>query len=170
MLKPAILYKEQLEQKFKEVFYDLKYQYFTHGSMNNVPDIPNSNEKFHCFASVDEDGNVLGYVSYGVDWEAMTTVGFGAISFVPGGSVTYAYDLREAIDNIFMKFNFNRIEWWAYADNPAIRGYDAFIKRYGGSRVGYLHQNVKLLDGKVHDSIIYEVMRESYIAHRKGVK
>ena len=26
------------------------------------------------------------------------------------------------------------------------------------------------LDGKVHDSIIYEVLRENYIAHRKGVK
>lgn len=167
MLKPAVLYKEELEKKFKEVFYDLKYQYFTHGAMNNVPDIPDNNEKFHCFASVDENDNVIGYVSYGVDWEAMTTVGFGAISFVPGGSVIYAYDLRKAIDDIFMKFNFNRIEWWAYADNPAIRGYDAFIKRYGGSRVGYLHQNVKLLDGKVHDSIIYEILRENYLKNRK---
>lgn len=168
MLKPAILYKEELEDKFKEVFYDLKYQYFTHGAMNNVPEIPDSNEKFHCFASVDKKGNVLGYISYGVDWEAMTTCGFGAISFVPGGSVEYAYDLRKAIDNIFMKFNFNRIEWWAYSDNPAIRGYDSFIKRYGGRRAGFLKQNIKLLDGKLHDSIIYELLREDYIKNRRG--
>lgn len=167
MIKPAILYKKELEEKFKEVFYDLKFQYFTHGTMNDVPDIPDNNEKIHCFASVDENNEVLGFISYGVDWEAMTTTCFGAISFSPKGNVIYAQDLLRVVDNLFMKFNFNRVEWWAYADNPAIRGYDKLVKRFGGARVGYLKQNVKLLDGKVHDSIIYEILKENYIKNRK---
>lgn len=167
MLKPAQLYVEKLQDKFAEIFCDLKYQYFTHGTMNNIPEIPDNNRDNHLFVSVNKNDEVLGYISYGVDWEAMTTCSFGAISFVPGGSVEFANDLRKAIDNIFMKFNFNRIEWWAYADNPAIRGYDNFIKRYGGRRAGYLKQNVKLMDGKLHDTIIYEVMREDYIKYRR---
>ena len=65
--------------------------------------------------------------------------------------------------HIFVKFNYNRVEWWAYEDNPAIRGYDAFIKRCGGRRAGYLRQNIKLMDGKIHNSIIYEILREDYI-------
>lgn len=166
MLKPALLYKEELEKKFAETFYNLKYQYFYHGTANNIPEIPNSNKDFHCFASVNDKGEVLGYVSYGVDWESMCNVGFGAISFTEGGSVEYANDLRQAIDDIFCKYNFNRIEWWAYADNPAIRGYKSFIKRYGGKEAGYLRQNVKLMDGKLHDTIIFEVMRDDYLAAR----
>lgn len=167
MLKPAILYRGELENKFMEVFYDLKFQYYTHGTLNQIPEIPDNNEKSHCFASVDENNNVLGYISYGVDWEAMTAYCFGAISFTPAGNILFAYDLIQVVDNIFMKFNFNRIEWWAYADNPAIRGYDALIKRYGGIRAGYLKQNVKLLDGKLHDTIIYEILREDYIKNRR---
>lgn len=166
MIKPAILYKEELERKFKEIFYDLKFQYYTHGTFNNIPEIPNNNEKFHCFASVDENDNVIGYISYGVDWETMTTCGFGAISFAPAGNVLFAYDLRKVIDDIFVKFNYNRVEWWAYEDNPAIRGYDAFIKRCGGRRAGYLRQNIKLMDGKIHNSIIYEILREDYMKNR----
>lgn len=48
---------------------------------------------------------------YNVNYETMSVPSFGAISFIPCGSITYAHDLLEVINNIFMVYNFNRIEW-----------------------------------------------------------
>ena len=145
---------------FVEDFYGIVNDWSTKLKLESIED---DNSYLHSFVSVDESGDILGYICYGVNWTSVSVPSFGAISFVPGGSITYARDLLQCIDNIFMKYNFNRIEWWAAADNPAIRGYKNLCKRFGGREVGYLRQNTKLMDNKLHDSIIFEIMREDYI-------
>lgn len=56
----------------------------------------------------------------------------------------------------------NRIEWWCYADNPAIRGYRNFIKRHGGRECGYWRQIARLQDGQLHDSVSFEILEEEF--------
>lgn len=163
MLKSANLYKGELNSKLAETMYDMKYMYYHYVTSSNAPLIEDDNSYLHSFVSVDESGDILGYICYDVNWTLVSVLSFGAISFVPDGSITYVRDLLQCIDNIFMKYNFNRIEWWAAADNPAIRGYKNLCKRFGGREVGYLRQNTKLMDNKLHDSIIFEIMREDYI-------
>lgn len=52
------------------------------------------------------------------------------------------------------------MEWWGYKDNPAIKGYRKFIKRFGGRECGYMRQTSKLMDGKLHDSVMFEILKE----------
>ena len=46
------------------------------------------------------------------------------------------------------------------------KGYKKLIKKFGGKQVGKLTQNTRLLDGKLHDTVFYEIFREDYL--KKG--
>lgn len=52
----------------------------------------------------------------------------------------------------------NRISFRCYVDNPAIRGYRNFIRKHGGRECGYYRQNARLQDGKLHDSVEFEIL------------
>lgn len=56
----------------------------------------------------------------------------------------------------------NRISWFAYVENPAIRGYRNFIKKHGGRECGYYRQIAKLQDGKLHDSVCFEILASEF--------
>ena len=49
--------------------------------------IPDNNADSHCFVSVDKDDNVIGYISYNVDWSAMSADNWGIISFDKGNLI-----------------------------------------------------------------------------------
>lgn len=161
MLKPAQLYKEQLQRKNIESWYK-EENYFYHGSTTDYAiDIPDNNGNSHCFVSVDKNDNVIGYIAYSVDWSAMSADGWGMISF-DKGNIEFVKDLHQAIYDCFKKYHMNRISWNCYADNPAIRGYRCFIKRHGGRECAYFRQYTKLKDGKLHDSVSFEILAEEF--------
>ena len=54
-------------------------------------------------------------------------------------------------------------EFFVYADNPVLRIYQRFIKCYGGRQVGYLARS-SYFDGKYHDAIIFEILKEEFKA------
>lgn len=162
MLKPAQLYKEELEKKMFEIFYNEKYMYFFGDSGFNTFTIPNDTTNQHFFASVDKDNNLLGFVCYEVHRDVQSAYGFGALSFIEGGSVEFAIDLKQAVFDIFLKYGLNRMEWGCFVENPAIKGYRKFIKRYGGRECGYRRKANMLMDGKLHDSVTFEILREDF--------
>lgn len=162
MLKPAQLYKEQLEKLQYETWYSEGSKYYNGSVGFNEIKLWDNNCDCHQFVSVDKDDNVIGYICYAVDWTAMSVCNFGIISYKKG-SIEFAKDLYKAICNIFEVYHMNRIEWSAYADNPAIRGYRNFIKKHGGRECGYCRQVTKLQDGKLHDSVQFEILAEEFV-------
>lgn len=62
------------------------------------------------------------------------------------------------------------MSWYCIADNPAIRGYRNFIKRYGGNECGYYRQCTKLQDGKLHDTVIFEIISSEFKKEDKNEK
>jgi len=164
MLKNVKLYEEEAERKSKETWYDLKYQWWCGWCGTREFDFASDNYNSHCFASVDPKTNeVIGLMGYEVDWAAKSTSGFYAASFDESGRAIFAKDLLEMIDDIFMKYDFKRMEWRCWADNPAIRGYRKFCKRVGGREVGTLYRAGILLDGQIHDNVIFELLQEDYL-------
>ena len=159
MLKPAQLYKEELQQNYIETWYDLSYQYYHSSTGRGQLHIPNDSFDNCSFACVDKNDNVIGFFSYRIDWQAHCIYSIGIISFVPQ-NIILIKDVINHIKNLFINHNLNRVEWYAYTDNPAIRGYENIIKRFGGRKVGELHQANMLSDGKLHDTAIYEILRE----------
>ena len=67
------------------------------------------------------------------------------------------------LENILSQGYINRIEFFAYEDGPANKGYKKLVKKFGGKQVGKLTKNSRLLDGKLHDTVFYEVLREDYL-------
>jgi RimJ/RimL family protein N-acetyltransferase len=157
MLKPAQLYREQLQRKNTEAWYKPENIFWNGGTGDAEISLPDNNYERHCFVSVDKDDRVIGYISYNVDWSAMSAYGFGAISY-DKGNLVFARDLNTAICNLFEVYHLNRCAWCCFADNPAIRGYRNFIKRHGGKECGYMRQVAKLQDGKLHDSVDFEIL------------
>lgn len=165
MLRPAQLYEQQLRDKILSSWYDLDNIFYSGYEGNYIEELPKSNYGSHNFVSVDKDDNIIGYIKYYVNWDVMSADQFDIISF-DKGNVRFIRDLFTAVCDVFEKYHMNRIEFWCYADNPAIRGYRKFINRCGGREVGYVKQRTKLQDGKLHDSVIFEIMSNEFSNHK----
>lgn len=161
MLRPAQLYNGQLEKKNIESWYKPENIYWHGGTAEYTIDLPDNNGNCHCFVSVDKNDNVIGCISYNVDWVSMSADGFGIISF-DKGNIEFAKDLYIAICDCFEVYHLNRISWNCYADNPAIRGYRNFVKKHGGRECAYFRQYIKLRDGKLHDSVSFEILASEF--------
>ena len=167
MLKAAQLYKEQLEQKSIESWYKPENIYWHGGTAEYAIELSDNNGSRHCFVSVDKNNNVIGWISYNVDWISMSSDGWGIISFEKG-SMEFVKDLYQAICDCFEVYHLNRISWNCYADNPAIRGYRNFIKKHGGRECAYFRQYIRLRDGKLHDSVSFEILAEEFQSRSGG--
>ena len=169
MLKPALLYKEELLKKHYEHWYKPETSYYS-GLCNWSIKIEDNNEYVRQFVSVDKNNNVIGYIAYNVDWNVRSASQFGIISY-DKGNIEFVRDLYKTIYDLFFVNNFNRVEWWCFTDNPAVRGYKKFIKRFGGNIVGTVHKSCMFSDGSLHDSYIFEILKEDVIKQNsKNIK
>ena len=162
MLKPAQLYEEELQKKNVEIWYNEKYMYYSTTGMHTIQLEDNNCDK-HQFVSVDKNNNVIGYISYNVDWCALNADNFGIMSYEIG-NIEFIKDCYQVVYDLFKKYHMNRIGWFAFSDNPAVKGYKKFINKHGGKQCGYARQVCKLIDGKLHDVIEFEILAKEFQA------
>lgn len=166
MLKAGQLYIDRLNKIMMErVWYDPYYMFYGGTGHYNFEMTDNNVDK-HFFVSVDKEDRILGVVSYRIDWQARSAYNFGLMSFEKG-SFMFLADIQRVVYDIFYKYNLERMEWFCFADNPAKKLYDAFIKKIGGAVVGCFHRQAMLADGKLHDSVMYEILKEDLKMRRK---
>lgn len=163
MLKPAQLYKDELQKKLVETWYDEKYKYFYDTSGKNEIVLPDNCYYQRYFVSVDKNENILGYICYTYDDNSSYAKWFGIMCFEDSYCYEFIADVIRVIDDIFYKFNLNRIEFQCFAMNPVCDAYRRFIKKYGGREVATLRQTTKLMDGMFHDSILFEILFDDLI-------
>ena len=60
----------------------------------------------------------------------------------------------------------NKMEFFAFSDNPIIKHYYKFIDKFGGREIGIIKQTNMLMDGKLHDSAMFELFRDDYLKNR----
>lgn len=161
MLKPAQLYSTELNDKFTSSWYDISNIYYTGDTGFYDIELPDNNSNSHNFVSVDSDDNVIGYICYRVDWKSRSAYHFGIISF-DKGNLEFIKDVMIAVDECFTKYNLNRVEWICYEDNPAIKMYKHFIKHHGGVQSAYHREVALLMDGKLHNSVEFEILKSEY--------
>lgn len=161
MLKPAQLYAEKLQEENIKSWYKPENIFWEGGTGSSQIDIGEDNYNCHQFVSVDKDDNVIGYIVYSIDWQAMNADRFGIISY-DKGNLIFVKDVYTVICNLFEIYHMNRVSWFAFADNPAVRGYRNFIKKHGGRECAFQRQIAKLMDGKLHDSVSFEILAEEW--------
>lgn len=164
MIEPAQKYMCRIRELFLDTFYNMDYMYYYDASGWYVPEITTNEMCNHQFAIVDKDGEVVGFVHYFLDFTAGAVSDLGMISFKK--STCFGWDLLKIIDNIFNKYNMNKIVFRCFDGNPALKHYYKFIDTYGGRIVGTLRKNRLLSDGKLHDEIIFEIFKKDYNAHK----
>ena len=161
MIKPAVLYEEELTKKLRETWYDEKYKYYHFGNFFTDFDIVKDTFNNHQFVSVDKNNNILGYFSYSVDRVAYNANEFGIVAF-EDYSLTFGKDLHQVFDDIFMKYNFNKVTFFCVVGNPIMPYYIKKINKLGGRYIGEYKNHVKLMDGKIYDVALFELLKEDY--------
>ena len=163
MLRLANLYADELKRKLAEASIDPQYMYYFTQPTGGYFDRTFSDNTVwsHDFVSVDNNGNIIGHIGYGVDAFARSANNFGFLSFDIGNTV-FIRDAYRSVRDIFEKYNLNRMSWHAVVDNPVTASYRRLCKRLGGRENGYERQSVLLMDGKLHDGISFEVLAEDY--------
>ena len=157
MIKPAIIYKDQITKKMQERFYTDDMMYETGCTENWLPTIcecPDSST--YQFAVVDKSDNCIGFINFKVNWYARSAHNFGIISF-DKGNVLMGKALKEVMDMIINEFKVHRIEWGMIGGNPVEKHYDKFCKEHNGNKY-ILHDCIKDRQGNYRDSIIYEIL------------
>lgn len=153
-LKPAILYRDQIREYIQDIFYTEDMFYMSGGLENWCPDISSApHYGKYDFAIVHND-KLIGFICYQIDFYVSKAYNFGFISFDKGnplvGKAVYEH-LVELMKKV------HRIEWRMVSGNPAERGYDHFIQKFGGTK-HILKDAYKDEKGNYHDDIIYEII------------
>lgn len=168
MLKPAQLYEDELKDLYTSIWYDLDYMYYSMGTGMSLYTLADNNGSHHEFVSVDKDNHVVGVISYTVNWDALSAGSLGIIAFQKMNPY-FIKDLKQALKDIFLKYNLNRLSFYAVADNPVVPSYRKAVEHYGGTVCGYEHDCCRLIDGKLHDCIWFEIMAKDFKSHFKGI-
>ena len=164
MIKPAILYKDQLTQLIAETWYNPEYMYY-YDTTPGIPDIADKPDNQYQFVSVDKNGEVLGYFSYWVYEPSRRAMNFGLMSFKKG-STTFISDVIQMFKDMFEKYGIHSAEWRCYEDNTeAVGVYDWLIERYGGRRVGILRDNAAPMNRTLCNTVLYEVCYQDLYTH-----
>lgn len=156
MLVPAQLYREELKNKMIACWYEPKYKYYFSGEYNEIKIADNAYWR-RDFVHLNSKGEVDGYFCHNYNDACKSMNGFGLISFSDSGALL----VREVIEYIMKMFEVEaqRAEFFAFADNPAVKLYDKLIKRYGGKFIGRLTRSAYFC-GEYHDCVFYEILKE----------
>lgn len=157
MLKPAILYKEEISKQFMNYFYSMDMFYETGSIETWIPEISDKSDgsRFQ-WAIVDAENKLIGYLGYYIDFYSSCMSRFGLISF-DRGNILIGKSVFDEIKRCITEYHLHRIEWRMIGGNPAERGYDAFLKKYNGTK-HILKDAIKDQYGKYHDDVIYEII------------
>lgn len=157
MLIPAILRKNEILHEFQKLQYTDDLMYEVGCCDNYMPNVVEEPDKeTYQFAIVDSKDNLVGYVSYRIDWYSSQAHRFGLMSFDRGNPLI-GKELFGIMDNLINTLHIHRIEWYMVSGNPAERSYDRFCDKYNGRKLT-LRDTFKDRTGHYHDSITYEII------------
>lgn len=110
---------------------------------------------------IGSDGSVIGYFGYAYDECSKSIRNLGLISFTDDKTdrMSLCYDAIKRIKYLFEN-GAQRLEFWAFVDNPITDTYQRLIMKHGGHIAGYLHRTA-YFNGKYHDTIFFELLAES---------
>lgn len=174
MLKPAIEYKEEVRKLLEEAYYNDKESFsYYHPNYNYVilsggTKIEKNTMRKHQFVSV-HNGKVVGFISYSIDLQNYKVYNLQIINFV-NHSITFAVDLKKAIENIFEVYKFRKLSVEVFVGHPIESSYDSIFEKIGGRIVGIQKEHCRMDDGKLRDLKIYEVLRKDYLKARGKLK
>lgn len=157
-LKPAILYKEKLEQEMRKRYYTDDMFYASASLGNFLPDIKDDVRTGHFQYAIYTD-KIIGYIQYLVNYYTSRASEFLMFSFADTSEEKYQFGkaIHDVIDELTHQLH--TIEWVAVQGNPACRAYDKILQRYHGKKLT-IRDCRRDKYGNYHDDYIYEILIE----------
>ena len=156
MLKPALLYKEQLQEELTKHNYTEDMIYYTGYLGHSLINIAENNDgDLYQYAIVEND-KLIGYFTYHVNWYDSCASRFGLFAFDRNNRII-GVDVYKELKKLINDYHIHRIEWYMISGNPVERHYDNFCKKYNGKKL-VLTDALKDRCGKYHNSVIYEII------------
>lgn len=156
MLKPAVLYKEEIQKELAKHNYTEDMVFYTGYLGHSLANIQENNDgDLYQYAIVD-NGNLVGYFTYHIDWYSSCVSRFGLFAF-DRKDRTIGIDVYKELKKLINDYHIHRVEWFMISGNPVERHYDRFCKKYNGRKIVLL-DTVKDRYGKYHNSVIYEIL------------
>ena len=162
MIKPAILYKEELPKLYQQIWFNEKYKYYNYNSNWYTFSVEDNTRNWHEFVSVDKEGKVIGYIHYYIDRMTLNCRSFGAINFTD--NPIFGKDVLQVVKDIFERFNFHKLQFGVVIGNPVEKTYDRLCAKYGGRILCIEQEETTLEDNKYYDVKRYEILRKNYLA------
>lgn len=157
MIKPAILYKDEIIEMFQNNYYTDAMTYNTGGLYNWCPNIQEEpDENTFQFAIVNKDDELLGFITYKVDWYVDKAYNFGMLSKQEGNPL-FGKEIFNIMEELVKRHH--RIEWSMVGGNPVERSYDKFCSRHGGTKFVF-KDSLRDREGNYRNSILYEIVKE----------
>lgn len=166
MLQPAQKYESELKSLILDTWYDDKYKYFRANTYSSTMTFKDGNYNSHDFASINNDGEVIGYISYDLNRSDGSVYNLIIVNFTDE-KLSFGRDLYKALSDIFLRYKFRKLMFCIVVGNPIEKSYDKWISKYGGRIVGTYYKDVMLDDGELYDRKLYEIFREDFLKHIK---
>jgi hypothetical protein len=164
MLKLAYFYKSQIADILKDLILDPHYFYMSQRyDRDYEPKFEPGTANELAFVSVDSKGQLLGYFCAEVHRAANYIINFQAVNFSKTLHPVFSRDLATFVDDIFCKFNFNKLCISVTIGNPAEKMYDKYVRKYGGRIAAYYTDDCLTVNGEIRDVKIYEIRRGEYL-------
>ena len=158
MLKPAICYKEAIENALKEYFYSddmMFYQGCVNSYLIQIEDCGENG--IYQYAVLGANGKLAGYIDYRIDYYSSCAYNFGAFSIDRGNPI-----MGKELFNLLEKLihDMHRVEFRAVSGKPAVKGYDRFLERHKDIGTKHVFKDAfRDLKGDYHDTYLYEFVR-----------
>ena len=163
LLDLAIKYEEELQKKRLNTWFNEKYKYYYGSIWFDKLEIDSDTWNKHQFVSIDNTGEVIGFIQYHVNREDNSCSNLCICNFIDSGKIIFAMDLVQALQDIFEKYKFRKLKFSVCIGNPLEKSYDTMIEKYNGRIVGTYLKDAKLFDGEYCDRKVYEIFREDYL-------
>ena len=158
MLQLAYQHQENLKKLFAEKMIEEKFKYYVAGwYVNYSIELDNNSWNNLEYVSIDKASKILGFLQAGIDRTSNRVSDLKIINFYDTDMI-FSRDFMRFLRMLFEELNFNKINFSVVVGNPAEKMYDKYIEKFGGRIVGIKKEHTRLLDGKLYDMKLYEIL------------
>lgn len=162
MLKPAILYKDELNRLEAESCLNPKNKYYSPCRYVNY-NITIKDDSWDSLqmVSVNKNNEVIGFLEANIS-QVSNNVNNLDIKNYYDISIEFSRDINLFVKDLLFKYNYNKISWFVIIGNPAEKAYDKYILKHGGRIIGIKEDDYRIIDGTLCDVKMYEIMRRYF--------
>lgn len=155
-LVPAITYKDQIEKYIRSIYYSDK-SYLMSGFNHSFNEIISDDRDGTLFqwAILNNSNQLMGFVSYQIDWYDSILKKLKLLSFVEG-NICIRYAMNAIVDKI-NRYNLHKMTFYSIDADPMLHKYINFVTNNNGT-ISIFKDDFKDIYGTYHDLYRFDIM------------